>query len=121
MESYFEKIKRLNELYCYKDIKVDGAIFHYIIAGEANLDVIVLLNGGMNSHEMWVDFIEHLSRKYKVYGLLNGKETLLVDVKENHLKFNRHQFTPGVYDSLRFDFEENHGGQVAIQEIRAEA
>lgn len=64
---------------------------------------------------------KHLSRKYKVYGLLNGKETLLVDVKENHLKFNRHQFTPGVYDSLRFEFEENHGGQVAIQEIRAEA
>ena len=66
MESYFQKIKRLNEQYCYKDIEVDGAVYHYLIAGESNSDVIVLLNGGMNSHEMWVDFIEHLSRKYRV-------------------------------------------------------
>jgi len=63
---------------------------------------------------------KHLSRKYKVYGLLGGEKTLLVDVKENHLKFNRHKFAPGLYDSLLFQFEENHGGQVAIQEIRAE-
>jgi len=88
MESYFEKIKRLNELYCYKDIKVDGAIFHYIIAGEANLDVIVLLNGGMNSHEMWVDFIEHLSRKYKVVNFDYPREfTTIKDTAEGIIRF----------------------------------
>ena len=61
METYFEKVKRLNTTYIYKDIEVDGAKYHYLIAGESDSEVIVLLNGGMNSHEMWVDFIEHLS------------------------------------------------------------
>ena len=66
METYFEKVKRLNTTYIYKDIEVDGAKYHYLIAGESDSEVIVLLNGGMNSHEMWVDFIEHLSHKYRV-------------------------------------------------------
>ena len=66
METYLEKVKRLNKSYNYQDIDVDGITYHYLIAGEPNHEVIALLNGGMNSHEMWVDFIEHLSQKYRV-------------------------------------------------------
>ena len=34
METYCEKINRLNESYTYKDVEIDGAVFHYLIVGE---------------------------------------------------------------------------------------
>ena len=72
------------------------------------------------------DFYEELEESLILADLgvetsVKAAELLRKKVKENHLKFNRHKFAPGLYDSLRFEFEENHGGRVAIQEIRAEA
>lgn len=80
METYLEKIQRLNKSYTYKDMDVDGITYNYLVAGDSNKEVITLLNGGMNSHEMWVDFIEHLSRKYRVISFDYPKE--LKTIKE---------------------------------------
>ena len=65
--------------------------------------------------------LKYLSTDYKLYGILNGREVLLKEVHGNHQKLNRLEFEKGLYDSIRFVFEKNHGGQVAVQEIRAEA
>lgn len=65
--------------------------------------------------------LKYLSTDYKLYGILNGRETLLKEVHGNHQKLNRLTFEKGTFDALRFEFEKNHGGQVAVQEIRAEA
>ncbi len=65
--------------------------------------------------------LKYLSTDYKLYGILNGRETLLKEVHGNHQKLNRLYFEKGLFDAVRFEFEHNHGGQVAVQEVRAEA
>ena len=47
METYLEKIQRLNKSYTYKDMDVDGITYNYLVAGDSNKEVITLLNGGI--------------------------------------------------------------------------
>ena len=44
METYLEKIQRLNKSYTYKDMDVDGITYNYLVAGDLNKEVITLLN-----------------------------------------------------------------------------
>lgn len=64
--------------------------------------------------------LRYLSTDYKVYGLYHGTETLLAEIQKNHQARNRIPIAKGMYDGIRFVFEHNHGGQVGVQEVRAE-
>lgn len=64
--------------------------------------------------------LKNISTDYKLFGALEGKERLLCQVHGNHMKRNRLHFEKGTFDTLKFVFEKNHGGQVAVQEVRAE-
>lgn len=45
---------------------VDGAVFRYVLSGQADGRTLVLLNGGMNTLEMWIDYVDALSTGCRV-------------------------------------------------------
>ena len=45
---------------------VDGAVFRYVPAGREGARTLVFLNGGMNTLEMWMDYVDALSDDYQV-------------------------------------------------------
>lgn len=45
---------------------VDGAVFSYVLSGQADGRTLVLLNGGMNTLEMWIDYVDALSTGCRV-------------------------------------------------------
>ena len=45
---------------------VDGAVFRYVPAGREGARTLVFLNGGMNTLEMWMDYVGALSDDYQV-------------------------------------------------------
>ena len=63
---YSEKIKDFAAAYPARTLTVDGARFRYILSGKEGGKTLVLLNGGMNTLEMWMDYVEPLSRDYRV-------------------------------------------------------
>ena len=61
-----------------------------------------------------------LSVDFEVWGQRRGERVLLAQVRGNHQKRLRLRFEADAYDSLTFEFLKNHGGRVAVQEVRAE-
>ena len=61
-----------------------------------------------------------ISRDYRLYGVSGGEEKLLCEVSGNRRKRNRLTFEKGTFDSIRFEFVNNQGGQVGVYEVRAE-
>jgi hypothetical protein len=58
---------------------------------------------------------------YKVFACQDGHETLVADIKDNHLKFRRHSFEPVTCDALRVVFTKGVDGHtVGLYEMRAE-
>lgn len=53
---------------------VDGAVFRYVLAGREGARTLVFLNGGMNTLEMWMDYVDALSDDYQVL-LFNYPQT----------------------------------------------
>ena len=45
-----------------KAVTVDGAVFRYVLCGREGKKTLVLLNGGMNTLEMWMDYVDPLAR-----------------------------------------------------------
>ena len=45
---------------------VDGAVFRYVLCGREGKKTLVLLNGGMNTLEMWMDYVDPLAQDYRV-------------------------------------------------------
>ena len=45
---------------------VDGAVFRYVLVGREGARTLVFLNGGMNTLEMWMDYVDALSDDYQV-------------------------------------------------------
>lgn len=45
---------------------MDGARFRYILCGREGGKTLVLLNGGMNTLEMWMDYVDDLSQENRV-------------------------------------------------------
>ena len=45
---------------------MDGARFRYILCGKEEGKTLVLLNGGMNTLEMWMDYVDDLSQENRV-------------------------------------------------------
>ena len=63
---YSEKIKDFAEKYPSQTVTVDGAVFRYILSGNDSGRTLVFLNGGMNTLEMWMDYVDDLSRNDQV-------------------------------------------------------
>ena len=63
---YSEKIKDFAAKYPSQTVTVDGAVFRYILSGNDSGRTLVFLNGGMNTLEMWMDYVDDLSQNDQV-------------------------------------------------------
>lgn len=63
---YSEKVKDFAEKYPSQTVTVDGAVFRYILSGNDAGRTLVFLNGGMNTLEMWMDYVDDLSQNDQV-------------------------------------------------------
>lgn len=63
---YSEKVKDFAAKYPSQTVTVDGAVFRYILSGEDGGKTLVFLNGGMNTLEMWMDYVDDLSQNDQV-------------------------------------------------------
>ena len=63
---YSEKLKSFEAAHPCAFMTVEGADFRYVLSGKGNARTLVLLNGGMNTLEMWMDYVDGLSEDYRV-------------------------------------------------------
>lgn len=63
---FSEKLKQFEEAHPCENITVDGAQYRYILSGRDTDRTLVFLNGGMNTLEMWMDYVDGLSGDYRV-------------------------------------------------------
>ena len=66
MTSYSEKEKRFAASHPCKTVTVDGVEYRYLLCGKEGGRTLVLLNGGMNTLEMWMDYVDPLSADARV-------------------------------------------------------
>lgn len=66
MMLYLEKLKSFATTHPCENVTVDGAKFRYLLRGNENGKLLVFLNGGMNTLEMWMDYVDKLSDAYRV-------------------------------------------------------
>ena len=58
---YSEKLKLFAAAHPCESMTVDGAQYRYILSGKDTGKTLVFLNGGMNTLEMWMDYVDGLS------------------------------------------------------------
>ena len=63
---YSEKLPGFAGVRRRETMTVDGARFRYVLGGKAEGETLVFLNGGMNTLEMWMDYVDSLSEDYRV-------------------------------------------------------
>ncbi len=63
---YSEKLKRFTAAHPCRRMTVDGAEYRYLLEGKAAGKTLVFLNGGMNTLEMWMDYVDGLSEDFRV-------------------------------------------------------
>ena len=63
---FSEKLKRFTAAHPSANLTVGGAQFRYVLSGRENGRPLVFLNGGMNTLEMWMDYVDGLSEDYRV-------------------------------------------------------
>ncbi len=63
---FSEKLQSFTAAYPCETVTIGGAQFRYILSGQEHSKTLVLLNGGMNTLEMWMDYVEELARDYRV-------------------------------------------------------
>lgn len=63
---YSEKLKVFTEAHPCGNISVCGVQYRYILEGKDNGRTLVFLNGGMNTLEMWMDYVDGLSDDFRV-------------------------------------------------------
>ena len=66
MKLYSEKLKGFTAAHPCKTVTVDGARYRSILSGKEGAKTLVFLNGGMNTLEMWMDYVDGLSDDYRV-------------------------------------------------------
>ena len=64
--SYAEDLKNFQANHTYETMVVDGSHFRYVLQGKADSKTLVLLNGGMNTLEMWMGYVDALAEDYQV-------------------------------------------------------
>ena len=66
MMLYSEELKLFAAVHPCETVTVCGAQYRYIQCGKASARTLVFLNGGMNTLEMWIDYVDGLSGDYRV-------------------------------------------------------
>lgn len=66
MMLFSEKLKPFSQAHPCQTMTVDGAEFRYVLSGPADGRTLVLLNGGMNTLEMWIDYVDALCADCRV-------------------------------------------------------
>lgn len=64
--SYSEDLKLFTATHTYESITVGGSKIRYVLSGKKDSRTLVLLNGGMNTLEMWMGYVDALSTDYQV-------------------------------------------------------
>ncbi len=64
--SYSEDLKLFTAAHTYESMTVAGGKFRYVLSGKKDGRTLVLLNGGMNTLEMWMGYVDALSADYQV-------------------------------------------------------
>lgn len=64
--SYSEDLKLFTAAHTYESMTVGGGRFRYVLSGKKDGKTLVLLNGGMNTLEMWMGYVDTLSADYQV-------------------------------------------------------
>lgn len=64
---YRTELKNYQKDYPMQEVQLKDGVFSYILAGPDDAPhTLVFLNGGMNSHEMWMRYVKDLSKDYQV-------------------------------------------------------
>lgn len=63
---YSEKLKDFQSAHKYESTVVDGARYRYILCGKESGRTLVFLNGGMNTLEMWMDYVDPIGADARV-------------------------------------------------------
>lgn len=63
---YSEKLKLFAAAHPCNNITVNGVQYRYILNGNAADKTLVFLNGGMNTLEMWMDYVDGLSDDFRI-------------------------------------------------------
>lgn len=63
---YSEKLKPFTTAHPCKCVAVYGAQYRYILEGKDTDKTFVFLNGGMNTLEMWMDYVDGLSGDFRI-------------------------------------------------------
>ena len=63
---YSEKLKDFQSAHKYESTVVDGARYRYILCGKESGKTLVFLNGGMNTLEMWMDYVDPIGADARV-------------------------------------------------------
>lgn len=64
--SYSQELELFVSAHAYESINAGGGTFRYVLSGEKNGKTLVFLNGGMNTLEMWMRYVDNLSADYQV-------------------------------------------------------
>lgn len=64
--SYSEELKAFKATHKYENITVEGANFRYVLSGKEEAKTLVMLNGGMNTLEMWMNYVDALAADYRI-------------------------------------------------------
>ena len=59
--SYSEELKIFQANHTYRERKISGSTFRYILSGKKDGKTLVFLNGGMNTLEMWMSYVDALA------------------------------------------------------------
>ena len=63
---FSDKLKSFKTAHPCEFLTVEGARFRYMLCGRENGETLVLLNGGMNTLEMWMDYVDALAEDARV-------------------------------------------------------
>lgn len=97
--SYAEDLKLFAETHTYENIMVGESRFRYVLSGKKDGKTLVMLNGGMNTLEMWMGYVNDLSDNYQVL-LFDYPQELRTNqelVKGMHEFFNRIGVTQPIF------------------------
>jgi len=63
---YSEKVKLFAQEHPCRTMRVGGAVFRYVRCGKDGGKALVFLNGGMNTLEMWLYYVDELAKDFQV-------------------------------------------------------
>lgn len=97
--SYSEDLKLFTAAHTYENMTVDGSKFRYVLSGKKGGKILVLLNGGMNTLEMWMGYVDSLAADYQVL-LFDYPQELRTNqelVKGMHAFFEKIEITQPIF------------------------